>query len=56
MPVDPVFVDYKQVEGGKERIVKPDGTVVAGERCDASEADGYGYISHFATCTGYRKN
>lgn len=55
MPVDPQFVDYKKVQGGKERIVLPSGEVVSGKRCKAAEADGYGYISHFATCAGYRK-
>ncbi len=55
MPVDPQFVDYKKVQNGKERIVLPSGEVVAGERCKAGEADGYGYISHFATCPGYKK-
>lgn len=56
MPVDPQFVDYRKVASGKERIVTPGGDVVAGERCKAGEADGYGYISHFATCPGYRKS
>ena len=56
MPVNTTFVDYKRVPGGKERIVTPDGEVVAGERCRSDERpDGYGFISHFATCTGYRR-
>lgn len=55
MPVDPQFVDFKKIKGGKERLVLPNGEVVAGERCKAKEADGYGYISHFATCPGYRR-
>lgn len=55
MPVDPQFVDFKKIKGGKERLVLPSGEVVAGERCKAKEADGYGYISHFATCPGYRR-
>ncbi len=54
MPVDPKFVDFKKIKGGKERLVLPNGEVVAGKRCKACEADGYGYISHFATCPGYR--
>lgn len=49
MPVDPELVDFKKIKGGKERLVLQSGEVVAGERCRASEADGYGYISHFAT-------
>ena len=43
-PVDPQFVDFKKIKGGRERLVLPNGEVVAGERCKASEADGYGYI------------
>lgn len=52
MPVNPELVDYKEVSGGKERIVTPKGTVIAGEKANPKEADGYGYISHFATCAG----
>lgn len=51
MPVDEQFVNFKKESGGKDRIVLPSGDVVA---CTAGvsveEADGYGYISHFATC------
>lgn len=50
MPVNPELIDYKA--GGKERIVKEDGEVVAGSKAVANDADGYGYISHFATCSG----
>ncbi len=50
MPVDPNLINYRADPGGKERIVTPSGTVVAGERCNPEEADGVGYISHFATC------
>lgn len=50
MPVNPELINYKAVPGGKERIVTPEGAVVAGEKCSVEEADGYGYISHFATC------
>ena len=32
MPVDPQFVDFKKIKGGKERLVLPNGEVVAGER------------------------
>lgn len=52
MPVNPELVDYKEVAGGKERIVTPEGRVIAGERANPEEADGFGYISHFATCAG----
>lgn len=51
MPVDPTFVNYKNNPRGKDRIVLPSGDVIA---CDANvsadDADGYGYVSHFATC------
>lgn len=29
MPVDPQFVDFKKIKGGKERLVLPNGEVVA---------------------------
>lgn len=51
MPVNPELINYKAVPGGKERIVTPEGMVVAGEKCSADEAEGCGYISHFATCS-----
>ena len=51
MPCDPNFVYYKQIEGGKERIVTPNGEVLSGTTAVGhDEADGWGYISHFATC------
>lgn len=56
MPVDPTFVYYKEQEGGKDRIVLPNGEVVAGKIQETSDgATGYGYISHFATCPNYRR-
>lgn len=51
MPVDPAFVNFKRNPEGKDRIVLPSGDVIACEaNADVNEADGYGYISHFATC------
>lgn len=52
MPCDTGFVHYKESPGGgKDRIVLPDGGIVTGMIVnDPGEADGYGYISHFATC------
>ncbi len=51
MPVDETFVNYRLEGGGKDRIVTPEGEVVS---CTggvgAGEADGYGYVPHFATC------
>ena len=55
MPVDPTFVDYRIVPGGKDRIVTPEGDVVSGEICISGKSDGYGYISHFATCSKRRR-
>lgn len=51
MPCNPQFVYYKAHDGGKDRIVLPNGQVVAGTIQERPEyADGHGYISHFATC------
>lgn len=51
MPVDTGIHHYKKDPGGKEKIVTPDGDVVTGTIVDTpEEADGMGYISHFATC------
>ena len=55
MPVNPQFINYLEVSGGRERIVTYDGRVVAGERCEPEESKYVGYISHFATCTKSRK-
>lgn len=55
MPVNPQFVNYLEVKGGRERIVTNDGRVVAGEKCDPRESKDIGYISHFATCMKRRK-
>lgn len=51
MPCNPQFVYYKAHDGGKDRIILPNGKVVAGTIQERPEyADGHGYISHFATC------
>lgn len=51
MPCDTGFVYYKEEAGGKDRIVLPNGLVVAGTiQNNPEHADGFGYISHFATC------
>lgn len=56
MPVNPELIDYVIPQGrkGKERIVTPNGEVVAAERA-SGQGQGFGYISHFATCAGYKK-
>jgi hypothetical protein len=57
MPVDTTFVNYKNNPGGKDRIVLPSGDVIACDaNVDAKDADGYGYISHFATCPNANKH
>lgn len=57
MPVNPTFVNFRKNPRGKDRIVLPSGDVIA---CDgnvnADEADGFGYISHFATCPNARNH
>ncbi len=55
MPVNPQFVNYLEVKGGRERIVTDDGRVVAGEKCGPKESKDTGYISHFATCMKSRR-
>lgn len=54
IPCDPEEVPYKLL--GKQKIVTKDGEVVAAEIVsDVAEADGFGYIAHFANCPTYRK-
>lgn len=49
MPVDMNILNYKT--GGKEKIVLPSGKVVSGTiTSDPASCDGFGYMSHFATC------
>lgn len=55
MPVNPNFVNYRRPADGeraRERIVTADGDVVTADIVGREEAEGYGYISHFATCHG----
>lgn len=58
MPVNPELISYRKAEAGKgaaEKIVTQEGEVVSADRVNSNLADGYGYISHFATCTKSRK-
>ena len=58
MPCDPQLVGYRKPKGGEkaeERIVTGNGEVIVAIRVPSNEAEGNGYISHFATCPGYRK-
>ena len=53
MPVDPELISYRRpVPGEKatDKIVTPVGEVVSVIQADSREAEGVGYISHFATC------
>lgn len=51
MPCDPELVTYWAQDGGKEKIVTPNGEVVSASlEGEANRATGLGYISHFATC------
>lgn len=55
MPVNPQFMSYRRAADGEkanEKIVTPSGDVVSANIVDHTEAEGYGYISHFATCPG----
>lgn len=50
MPVDAPILSYRKNPQGKENIVTQSGEVVRGDIVKTSEAEGVGYISHFATC------
>lgn len=46
----PNFVNFRR-DGGKDRIVLANGEVTSGTIVtDPGEAQGFGYVSHFATC------
>ena len=53
MPCDPRMVTYWAGQGKKERIVTPNGEVIA---CtldgDPQKATGVGYVPHWSTCPG----
>lgn len=58
MPVDPQIINYRRPESGKkaeEKLVTPQGEIIAADRVDGKDAEGYGYISHFATCIKRRR-
>lgn len=50
MPCNPEAICYKISEDGKEKIVTQNGDVISAERVHGHEADGIGYIPHFASC------
>lgn len=51
MPCDTYFTYYKETSGGQDRIITPNGETIS---CtilpDSTNADGYGYVPHWATC------
>lgn len=56
MPVNPEIISYQRPEAGKkaaEKIVTQTGEVISADKVDSAQAEGVGYISHFATCPGY---
>lgn len=52
MPCNPGLRYYRAAPAGNAKIVTPDGRVLSAELCDKADADGMGYISHYATCPG----
>lgn len=51
--LDPTMISYRRPEAGakaKEKIVTPEGEVVCADKVSSESAEGFGYISHFATC------
>lgn len=58
MPVNPEIVSYRRPKMGEkasEKIVTQEGEVICADRAESSiQAEGVGYISHFATCAGRR--
>lgn len=55
MPVDTDILNYRRPASGEkatEKIVTTNGDVISANIVNSSEAEGYGYISHFATCPG----
>lgn len=50
MPCDPLLIAYRAELTGDVNIVTQQGTCVSAIRTSDENADGYGYISHFATC------
>lgn len=46
-----VMLEIKDAgEKAKEKIVTPEGEVVCADKVSSESAEGFGYISHFATC------
>lgn len=52
MPCNPEAICYKIPEDGKgkEKIITQNGDVLCADRVHSHEAEGIGYIPHFASC------
>lgn len=57
MPLNPEMIGYRVPKEGKgeQSIVTTGGEVISANRVYDDNADGLGYISHFATCEAYKK-
>lgn len=58
MPVDLEMISYRRPEAGEkstDKIVTQTGEVICANRVGSSQAEGTGYISHFATCPKWRR-
>ena len=59
MPVNPQMINYRRPEAGKkaeEKLVTPQGEIVAADRTDGRDAEGFGYISHFLNVSAFLLN
>jgi hypothetical protein len=53
MPCNTEECLYKEDKGGNAKIVTQSGRLITGVLvADRDEADGIGYVSHYATCPG----
>ena len=50
-----MWIRTKAGKKAEEKLVTPQGEIVAADRTDGRDAEGFGYISHFATCTKRRR-
>ena len=55
MPCNPEMIGYRVEGKGEEMIVTSNGECISASRVRDNSADGIGYISHFATCEGYKR-
>lgn len=53
MPCNTGKIPYRESEHGNMKLVTDDGRVISAMLCaEPDEADGIGYVSHYATCPG----